>query len=130
VVRRPTRRHGNLFTHLTAAVVVPGCLALCWWQVTRALGGNTLSWAYVFEWPIFAGYAVFMWWKLIHDRPPARSGRADPVSAAGYGDGEPRVDGGTRPTVRSSKDVAEDEAMASYNRYLAALHASDESDHR
>jgi len=48
------RRH--LLTHLTAAVVVPGCVVLCWWQLTRALSGNTLSWAYVFEWPIFAGY--------------------------------------------------------------------------
>jgi hypothetical protein len=127
VVRRTTPRHGNLFTHLTAAVVVPGCIALCWWQVTRALGGNTLSWAYVFEWPIFAGYAVFMWWKLIHDPGPARSGGADPVSPAPNATGEPRVDGGP---VRSAKDMAEDEEMASYNRYLAALHASDEGDHR
>jgi hypothetical protein len=127
VVRRTTRRHGHLFTHLTAAVVVPGCLALCWWQVSRALGGNTLSWAYVFEWPIFAGYAVFMWWKLIHDRTPGRSERPDTGATAGNGAGEPGVDGGP---ARSARDVAEDEAMASYNRYLAALHASDESEHR
>jgi len=137
-VRRTTRRHGNAFTHLTAAVVVAGCLALCWWQVTRALGGNSLSWAYVFEWPIFAGYAVFMWWKLIHDRPPARSGGQDPGAAADDGAREPRGGGdacgagesGARPPVRSAKDVAEDEAMASYNRYLAALQASDERDQR
>jgi hypothetical protein len=35
--------------HVTVAVVVPVCLALCDWQVHRAVAGNTLSWAYVFE---------------------------------------------------------------------------------
>ena len=35
-------------------------------EVLRALGGNTLSWAYVFEWPIFAGFAIYMWWNLLH----------------------------------------------------------------
>jgi hypothetical protein len=125
-VRRTTSRHGHLLTHLTAAVVVPGCIALCWWQVTRAVGGNTLSWAYVFEWPIFGGYAVFMWWKLIHDDSPARSEHQDPGSSTPDGE-EPEA--AARP-VRSAKDVAEDEEMASYNRYLAALHASDERHQR
>ena len=32
----------------------------------RALGGNALSWAYVFEWPLFALFAVYMWWKVLH----------------------------------------------------------------
>ena len=40
--------------HLTALVVVPGCLALGWWQLQRALSGNGLSWAYTVEWPAFA----------------------------------------------------------------------------
>jgi hypothetical protein len=35
------------------------------------LGGNGLSWAYVFEWPAFAVYAVYMWWRLIHDKRTA-----------------------------------------------------------
>jgi len=76
--------------------VVPGCIALCWWQVTRALSGNSLSWAYVFEWPIFAGYAVFMWWKLIHEpRPGERSDSRAPSSDTG-----PRTDGaGKVPTT-------------------------------
>ena len=138
MVRRRTPRHRNVFTHLTAVVVVPGCIGLCWWQVTRALGGNTLSWAYVFEWPIFAGYAVFMWWKLIHDPAPTRSERRDPGSSPDTGAEGPGLDGGADggppsagpDRVRSDKDKAEDEEMASYNRYLAALHASDEHGRR
>ena len=57
--------------HVALAVFVPGCVALTWWQVSRALGGNTLSWVYTFEWPLFGAYAVYMWWKLVHDDPNA-----------------------------------------------------------
>ncbi len=53
--------------HLTLIVVFPGCLALGWWQLNVALSGNTLSWVYTFEWPGFAVYAVYMWWRLLHD---------------------------------------------------------------
>jgi hypothetical protein len=115
-VPRTTTRRRNLSTHLTAAVVVPACLALCWWQVTRALSGNSLSWAYVFEWPIFAGYAVFMWWKLIHEpRPGAETG---PTDEGTHGDGPSGTDS------RPEDEDEEDEDLACYNRYLAALNAS------
>jgi hypothetical protein len=55
--------------HTTVVLVVPAFLALFWWQVQRVREGNTLSWAYVFEWPFFTGYAVYLWWKLVHDQP-------------------------------------------------------------
>lgn len=61
--------------HLTILIVVPLFAALCDWQVHRALSGNSLSWAYVFEWPFFAGYAVYLWWKLLHE-PPVPDGEA------------------------------------------------------
>jgi hypothetical protein len=123
------RPAGQLRTHITAIIVVPACLALGWWQVTRALDGNTLSWAYVFEWPIFAGYAVFMWWKLIHDpEAPASGPGPDPdapdASRARTGDGSDVL-----TTDPSAPDQAEDEELASYNRYLAALHASGKRKH-
>ena len=69
--------------HVALVVFVPGCVALTWWQVSRALGGNTLSWVYTFEWPIFAAYATYMWWKLVHDDPAARPDQAGAASKAG-----------------------------------------------
>lgn len=93
--------------HVTAAVVIPGCLVLCWWQVLRALSGNGLSWVYVFEWPLFAGYGAFMWWRLVHEQPggnPAGDARGREQRPLG-GDGE-------------------ETELAAYNRYLAELHAS------
>jgi hypothetical protein len=55
--------------HVLIVVIVPTFAALCVWQVHRALGGNDLSWAYVFEWPFFAGYAIYMWWRFVHEAP-------------------------------------------------------------
>ena len=43
--------------HVTLLVLLPAFAWLTWWQLERALGGNTLSWAYTFEWPLFAIYA-------------------------------------------------------------------------
>ncbi|MGH9016548.1 MAG: hypothetical protein ACRDY1_02255, partial [Acidimicrobiales bacterium] len=101
----------------------------------RALSGNTLSWAYVFEWPIFAGYAVFMWWKLIHDPRP---GSEEPAEENADGDSltavaSVRTEGAGRqsrsgrlgPEEDRRDESGVDEELASYNRYLAALNASD-----
>ena len=122
----PTER--NVLTHLTALIVVPGCLALGWWQVTRALSGNSLSWAYVFEWPIFAGYAVYMWWKLTHD--DRRSGRRASLdgSEGAHHEADAGVDSrGAAHDPAGAGD--EDEELASYNSYLAALNASGKRKH-
>jgi hypothetical protein len=95
--------------HLTAIIVIPVFLRLGWWQLQRALSGNSLSWAYTFEWPIFAGYAVYMWWKLIHDFDLASA----PASSATVA--------GTSGTDQPKAATSDDERLASYNRYLTAL---------
>jgi DNA-binding transcriptional regulator of glucitol operon len=99
--------------HLTALIVVPGCLALGWWQVHRALSGNTLSWAYAVEWPFFAAYGVYMWWRVVHEQPAAASASVP----------EPLADLAVASTP--DLDEEEDEELAAYNRYLAELSAMD-----
>ncbi len=63
--------------HLFAVLAVVG---MCWlgdWQFRRAMAGNTLSWAYTFEWPIFAIFGVVFWVKTIRDElHPAQPGGA------------------------------------------------------
>ena len=99
--------------HVALVVFVPGCVALTWWQASRALGGNTLSWVYTFEWPIFAAYAMYMWWKLVHDDArPWRLGASAPARTA--------TPAGPEPRARHEPD----EELAAYNRYLAELNAS------
>src|SRR5258708_31615907 len=69
--------------HLFAVAAVAGMVWLGDWQLRRALAGNTLSWAYTFEWPIFAIFGVVFWVKTVRDElHPARQsgGRADEVA--------------------------------------------------
>jgi len=64
-----------LFLHLEFLLLTAGCLAAGWWQVTRALSGNGLSWFYSAEWPGFALIAIYGWWHLIHEDPEALRAR-------------------------------------------------------
>lgn len=52
--------------HMTLAGGVTLCIVAFLIEVKRALDGNELSWAYVFEWPLFAVFAVYMWWTNLH----------------------------------------------------------------
>jgi len=120
--------------HVALAIFIPACVALTWWQVARAVGGNTLSWVYTFEWPIFGGYATYMWWKLVHDEPVAApsSSAAGPLSdgalptphgpVAARGTIGPA--GSPGPDADQDADNAADDELAAYNRYLADLNAS------
>jgi integral membrane protein len=73
-----------LLLHLEVAVVAPACAVAGWWQATRALGGNTLSWVYSVEWPVFALLAVYGWWYLVHEDPEAyRARKRAPHAVAG-----------------------------------------------
>ncbi|MDI6101984.1 hypothetical protein QLQ12_25525 [Actinoplanes sp. NEAU-A12] len=47
--------------HLLALVLTAGCLLLGWWQYSRAADGNSISWGYMFQWPVFGGFVVFIW---------------------------------------------------------------------
>ncbi|HVB71141.1 MAG TPA: hypothetical protein VND83_06535 [Acidimicrobiales bacterium] len=60
-------------THLTLAIGLALCAGAFWFELHRALGGNELSWAYVFEWPLLGVFAVYMWWRVLH---PAQNRRA------------------------------------------------------
>lgn len=53
-------------THLTLVFGLALCTVAFWFELRRAEGGNELSWAYVFEWPLLGIFAIYMWWKLLH----------------------------------------------------------------
>jgi hypothetical protein len=96
--------------HFVILVVVPAFMALCIWQIDRAVGGNSLSWAYVFEWPLFAGYAVYMWWRFVHEDP-------EPASAPVTKAEQPAA----VPPERPRREQNDDAELAAYNTYLAQL---------
>jgi hypothetical protein len=55
--------------HAAYLVIAGACLLAGWWQVHRAMAGNTLSYLYSVEWPAFAVVAGIGWWKMFHDTP-------------------------------------------------------------
>jgi hypothetical protein len=62
-----TRR--ALLLHLAFAAIATGCLIAAWWQIHRAMAGNTLSYLYSVEWPAFVVVAGIGWWQMVHDTP-------------------------------------------------------------
>jgi hypothetical protein len=68
-------------THLTLIIGLALCSVAFWFELSRAEGGNGLSWAYVFEWPLLGIFVVYMWWKILHPgftirRPREKAGVA------------------------------------------------------
>ncbi|MCL5047732.1 MAG: hypothetical protein M1374_02930 [Firmicutes bacterium] len=97
--------------HATLLIVLPIFSGLADWQLSRALGGNSLSWVYTFEWPFFGFYAIVLWWKLIHE------------------DEEKEKTTGLRFSRKQAKPkIQEDELeaeTAAYNNYLSSLYQND-----
>jgi DNA-binding transcriptional regulator of glucitol operon len=109
--------------HAVILVVVPAFMALCVWQIYRAVDGNSLSWAYVFEWPLFAGYAIYMWWRFVHEKPEPTE---EMVSENWHVDA-------TRPSPTeppAADSEQEDAELAAYNDYLARLAERDRTSGR
>jgi hypothetical protein len=114
--------------HVAMVVLVVGFLGLGWWQVTRAAEGNALSFGYAIEWPVFAGFVVFVWWREVRHalrRTPEADAPAAPSATAGSAPaaGSPVV----RRPVRVARVGApgpEDGELAEYNRYLSWLNAN------
>src|SRR5215472_6558357 len=75
--------------HLFAVVAFVGMWWLGDWQFRRAMTGNGLSWAYTFEWPIFAIFGAVFWVKTVRDelRPPRPAEKAKVVLPAGVAAG-------------------------------------------
>ena len=112
--------------HAVILVVVPAFMALCVWQITRALGGNSLSWAYVFEWPIFAGYAVYMWWRFVHEAAEDTQSPAHPDGHGAPAEAETGAEAQVRP-AQGSDEQGQDADLAAYNAYLAQLAERDKA---
>jgi hypothetical protein len=110
--------------HLFAVAAVAGMAWLGDWQFRRAMAGNTLSWAYTFEWPIFAIFGIVFWLKTIRDElHPAVDGArtSDVVLPAGA---KPGSGQSAWPPARGAEDPddgQDDKELAEYNAYLAKL---------
>jgi hypothetical protein len=118
--------------HAFAVCAAWGMLWLGDWQFHRAEGGNALSWAYTFEWPIFTLFGVVFWAKTIIDEyrssggAATGDGRAALLSVAGLHRNAQALDlpaSAHAPEAHTADQDAEadDPELAAYNAYLASL---------
>jgi hypothetical protein len=115
-----------LAMHALMIILVAGMLGLAAWQLWRAAGGNMLSWGYTVQWPVFAGFVVFVWARevrrTLRGEPAVAPAPPEPTPPPAAATSAPPVI--TRRTARSRvTDEADDPELAAYNRYLAWLNA-------
>jgi len=110
--------------HAFAVLAAWGMLWLGDWQFHRAEGGNALSWAYTFEWPVFTIFGLVFWAKTIIDeyRSPGRA------ATVGVGATLTQVESMALPTgahtpAEHDDHAADDPELAAYNSYLAKLNS-------
>jgi hypothetical protein len=114
--------------HAFAVVAAWGMLWLGDWQFHRAEGGNALSWAYTFEWPIFTVFGVVFWAKTIIDEwrqqtAAAAAARRNPIQVAPGASAGPELPAGAHTAVLADDEAADDPELAAYNAYLARLNS-------
>ena len=122
--------------HAFTVAAVWGMLWLGDWQFHRAESGNALSWAYTFEWPVFAAFGIVFWAKTIIDEgkpgqaAPADGGEAEPAAgsaAEAASAGLParrHVPSGSAAGAAGDEDEddGDNTELDEYNAYLARLH--------
>jgi hypothetical protein len=108
--REPTRLTGSdaLRLHLTLAGGLAICIGAFVIELLRALGGHSFSWMYVFEWPIFAGFALYMWWNLLQGNDRLHRTSSNQAS-------------------QPSRDTP-DEGLDAWNLYLQVMEAAEGDD--
>ncbi len=105
----PDETKNPLVIHLGLVLAEAICASAFYVEIRRAIDGNRLSWAYVFEWPIFAAYAIYVWKKLLSDerRPPRSQAPTEPTSTV---------------------DARVDESLDAYNDFLRRVHHREPGD--
>ena len=102
-----------LTLHAACLLWVCGCVAAGYWQISRALDGNSLSYVYVVEWPIFAIAGIFGWWALLHAPEVTDEERAERKA---HEDEQRKI---AQQAKRRPEE--EDATLAAYNDHLEQL---------
>lgn len=87
--------------HVGLTVAEGICISAFVLELSRALSGNTLSWAYVVEWPVLGAYAIYMWHKLLRENE-------------------------TTGSVAKQTQSPVDPRWVAFNEYLASVHTEDQ----
>ncbi|MBA3523757.1 MAG: metalloprotease [Geodermatophilaceae bacterium] len=105
-----------LFGHVVVALLFLACLWLGRWQLDRfqSVGGGPQNLAYALQWPVFAAFGLWFWYRILRD---ALSQRERPTRRRVH-----ERDAADDVHAVIVADEAADPSLAAYNRYLASLH--------
>ncbi|MEV4240188.1 transcriptional regulator [Nocardia sp. NPDC050408] len=133
----PPRRSAHNRPALIVLVIVAAlaCLALGWWQWERfeSASGTGQNLGYALQWPLFAGFAVFAYFRFVRLESEAdKEPEAEPAPAKARRptkvDAPREIPAGLLPErPKAARD--DDPVLAEYNKYLAELHAQDIDQH-
>ena len=100
--------------HAVLLLWIVSCALAAWWQVGRAVQGNSLSFLYAIEWPVFAILGVLGWYALLNlEKVPEEEVEARRLY-------EERMRQEAR-AAREAARVEEDPALSAYNDHLANI---------
>jgi len=147
----PPRPAYNRPALIALALVTAGaCLALAWWQWERyeSAAGTAQNLGYALQWPLFAGFVVFAYFRFVRlEREAAEESAEGRKSEQANAEHASRAQTTAGPAASSSRRRTKqdqpheipagilperpkavrstDPALTEYNRYLAELHAVD-----
>ena len=103
-----------LVLHVALVAWLVFCAVAAWWQVGRAVEGNSLSFLYSIEWPVFGVLGVLGWYAMLNmERVTEHDERERREYEEHMRDQAQRA--------RETKIEEEDPTLAAYNDHLAAL---------
>jgi DNA-binding transcriptional regulator of glucitol operon len=105
-------------------LLVVAFMVLGWWQIDRARGGNALSFGYAIEWPAFAIFVVFVWYREIRNERGARPEPVrvvQPVLVRARDAALTAAPAGTASTAGPAGTAETDPELDEYNRLLTWL---------
>ena len=102
-----------LMLHLALIAWLAMSATAAWWQVGRAVQGNSLSFLYSIEWPVFGVLGVLGWYALLNID---RVSENDELERRAY---EEKMRAEARKARQ--RDAEEDPELAAYNDHLEQL---------
>jgi DNA-binding transcriptional regulator of glucitol operon len=102
--------------HIALVFWIVLCALAAWWQVGRAVQGNSLSFLYAIEWPMIGVLGIVGWYSLLNTE---KVGEHKEKARREY---EEKM----RAEAQAARELAaisegEDPSLAAYNDHLAEL---------
>jgi DNA-binding transcriptional regulator of glucitol operon len=119
-------RPGWIVFHLFVVAAVITMILLGRWQlhVSERKHFSIQNFGYAIQWWLFAGFAVFFWWRILRDHARRLALAAAPEAAEPAATADEPV--AYRRYVMPAAPVSDDPVHTAYNDYLAGLAAQDE----